>query len=112
MKTLENRAGAYLTGDEIADAVMEYSGALVQEQLTEVVEIPFEAKPGLIHRVKLLIGWRSEVNAVKNGLHGSELEDAELIHTLRHKTERLRSPSGDATFSEADVDDFFPGSEY
>ncbi|MGA7149648.1 MAG: hypothetical protein WBX17_14325 [Microbacterium sp.] len=112
MKTLENRAGAYLTGDEIADAVMEYSGALVQEQLTEVIEIPYLAKPGLIHRVQLLIGWRTDVNAVKDGMHETELEDAEFLHTLRHKTERLRAPSGDVPFTEADVNDFFPGSEY
>ena len=112
MKTLENRAGAYLTGDEIADAVMEYSGALVQEQRTEVVEIPFLAKPGLIHRVQLLIGWRTEVNAIKNGLHGAEIEDAELLHALRHKTERLRSPSGDTPFSAEDADHFFSGSDY
>ena len=111
MKTLENRAGAYLTGDEIADAVMEYSGALVQEQLTEVIEIPFVAKPGLIRRVRLLIGWRTEVNAVKDG-DGSDLQDAELIDALHQKTERLRTPSGDAPFSAADVYDYFPGSEY
>ena len=112
MKTLENRAGAYLTGDEIADAVMEYSGALVQEQLTEVVEIPFVAEPGIIRRVQLLIGWRTEVNAIKDGVHGNELEDAELIHELRHKAERLRTPSGDAPFSEADIDEFFGGSDF
>ena len=112
MKTLENRVGTYLTGDEIADAVMAYSRVLAQEQRTEVVDIPFVAGTGVIRRVQILIGWQVDVNAIKDGDHSPELVDSELAEVLRTKAESVRTPSGDTPFTAEDVARLFDGDEY
>ncbi|WP_127476080.1 hypothetical protein [Microbacterium sulfonylureivorans] len=112
MKTLTNRAGTYSTGDEIADAVMDYSGALAEERRTEVVDIPFVATSGVIRRVQILIGWRVEVNSVHHGGSPRELVDEELSGMLRRKAEAVRSPSGDTPFTDDDIARFFGASDY
>jgi len=66
MKTLINGIGEYLTGDEIADAVMAYCAALVAADATALVEIPFVDPIGETERVQFVVGARTEVNAVRH----------------------------------------------
>jgi len=63
MKLLTNRYGAYLTGDDIADAVVHYGLALARRQELDVVDIPFRNGDGTIGRVQLTIGWLTETAA-------------------------------------------------
>jgi hypothetical protein len=63
MKLLTNRYGAYLTGDDIADAVVHYGLALARRQELDVVDIPFRNGDGTVGRVQLTIGWLTETVA-------------------------------------------------
>lgn len=112
MKTLANSIGTYLTGDEIADAVMDYSGALAEDERTEVVDIPFVGPEGAIRRVQFLIGWRTEVNSVQEFDQPRELVDPDVSDDLRRKAHALRRPSGDTPFTQEDVDQFFDPEVY
>lgn len=40
MKLITTALGSYLTGDDIADAVLEYGHALARDQRTDLIEIP------------------------------------------------------------------------
>ena len=63
MKPLTNRYGSFLTGDDIADAVLRYALALAKRQELDVVDIPYRAGDGSIGRVQLTIGWLTETVA-------------------------------------------------
>ncbi|MDY0910902.1 hypothetical protein [Microbacterium sp. CFBP9034] len=112
MKALTNRVGTFLTGDEIADAVMEYSGALAQEHRTEVVELPFITGSGDVGHVKMLIGWQSDVTAIREGHHHREMVDDELADALRRSAATVRGPSGDTPFSARDLESLVDECEF
>ncbi len=57
MKLLSNRYGSFLTGDDIADAVLHYGLALAKRKELDVVDIPYRTGDGSIGRVQLTIGW-------------------------------------------------------
>lgn len=112
MKTLANSIGTYLTGDAIADAVMDYSSALAQDERTEVVDIPFVGREGIIRRVQFLIGWRTEVNSVQEFDQPRELVDPDVSDELHRKANSVRRPSGDTPFTNEDIDQFFEPEVY
>ncbi|KHK98768.1 hypothetical protein LK09_07620 [Microbacterium mangrovi] len=106
MKLLTNSAGSYLTGDDIADAVMAYGRALVEEQCAAVVDVPFLNSAGSDQRVQLTVGWGIALNAIYPVESPSELVDDATVDHLKDETARLvkeASPSGDAPFAEPNV---------
>ena len=102
MKLLKNGSGAYLTGDDIADAVLRYGVALANEQRVDLVEVPYVADDhGRVGSVRLIVGWRAEIHAVDHRAEGIELLDDAILVDLRARTTAL-NPSGDTPLS-ADV---------
>lgn len=82
----------YLTGDEIADALMAYGRALSDEVRAEIVEIPVREPDGSVVSAKFLIGPASQIVAKSVPAQGSELEDDELVARLHRLVRGVESP--------------------
>ncbi len=82
--------GEYLTGDDIAVALLEYSVSLAEVGAASTVEIPIVGEGG--HRVHatFLIGPSSEIVATDAETSDEELVDRGVVDELRLLTRRLR----------------------
>lgn len=93
MQTIIYGGDAYLTGNEIADALLAYGRALGQEERAELVEIPVREPDGGVVTAKFLIGPASQIVAKEVPGNGPELEDPELVERLRTLTRGVESPT-------------------
>jgi hypothetical protein len=88
-------AGAqYLTGDEIADALLAYSRALGDDDRAEIIEIPVQETDGSIGTAKFLIGPSSQIVTTPVDTQKPELEDPDLVQKLHQLTRHAESPTG------------------
>jgi hypothetical protein len=92
MQKIVYAGGEFLTGDEIATALLEYSRALGQEDTAQIVEIPIVEPDGARATAKFLIGPASQivVTSVRSGVE--EPRDQDVVDRLRSMTRRLRYP--------------------
>ena len=72
MKLITTALGSYLTGDEIADAVLEYSHALARNQDTDLVDIPVVVDH-TTSRLRLTIGWLVQLHTLESASDRPEL---------------------------------------
>lgn len=80
-------AGAELvTGDAIADAIMEYSAALADDATAETVDIPVIEKDGSRGVATILVGPASQIVARSIDTDGDELVDPEALERIRQRT--------------------------
>jgi hypothetical protein len=92
MQTIIYGGDTYLTGDEIADALLAYGRALGEDDRAELVEIPVREPDGAVVTAKFLIGPASQIVAKETPGEGPELEDPELVDRLRALTRGVESP--------------------
>jgi hypothetical protein len=113
VKLISNSSGAYLTGDDIADAVLDYGVALANERRVDLVDIPYIVTDdhGAVGRVRLTVGWRAELNATLHLGDVVELLDDGLILELHERTTALH-PSGDRPLTAEDISYLSGGEEY
>ncbi|WP_116053515.1 hypothetical protein [Clavibacter sp. 199] len=84
--------GRYLTGDEVAAAVVEYAEALAREgTAAATVVIPVRVDDGSVERVEVLIGPASQIVIEAGEPSDDELLDPELVARIRAATVRARS---------------------
>jgi hypothetical protein len=91
MKRIVMSFGAFLTGDEIADAVNRYSLALAKAHQTEMVEIPYRSTPSRVDRIELRIGWLVDIGVIHHDDEGRELLEPETVRHLHDTTDSLES---------------------
>jgi hypothetical protein len=103
MKTLTTGAGSYLTGDDIADAVLEYWRALTRDRQVDIVDIPFLDACGCRSRAQLAIGWALPLAVVASSSTAT-LTDPEVVRSLhaRQAPRRGDSPFFPDEFAEFD----------
>lgn len=82
MKQIVTIFGAFLTGDQIADAVSRYARALSKAHDSDVVDLPYRAEGGDVRSVALQVGWLVDLGVVALDHPGEELHDAELVEAL------------------------------
>ncbi|WP_091227181.1 hypothetical protein [Microbacterium sp. 3J1] len=104
MQIIVYAGDTYLTGDEIADALLAYSRALGDDDRAEVVEIPVQEDDGEITTAKFLIGPASQIVAKATSTDGPELEDPDLVERLLRLARSVESPGGET--SEMTREDF------
>jgi hypothetical protein len=104
MKLLSTRTGSYLTGNEIADAVMHYGLALTRDRQVDVVNIPFLAAEGVVARVELVIGWLIDTASVAREGVSDELVEVDTIVGLYSRAASLRAVKGHG-FTEREIAD-------
>lgn len=102
MKALTTRVGTYVTGDAVADAVLDYGLALARARQVDLVDVPFRATGGEIARVQFRIGWMSDVDVVNDGHRGPEVTDDAATAELRAR-ERALHPRGDTPLAAEEV---------
>lgn len=80
----------YLTGDEIARALVDYSQALAENDTAESVTIPIREADGSEGSAVFLVGPASQI-VVKTVTHGQdELVDEATVKEIRARIRRLR----------------------
>ncbi|WP_159605483.1 hypothetical protein [Agromyces humi] len=89
MKLITSRVGSFLTGNEIADAVMRYGLALARKQQLDLIEIPFVSTDGSVRRAQFLIGWQLETAAISRVEQSDELVEADTAQLLNAKADRV-----------------------
>jgi hypothetical protein len=94
MRSIVYGGDEFLTGDDIADALLNYSRALGDEDRAEIIEIPVREPDGTVVSAKFLIGPASQIVAKAISGDGPELEDPELVRRLQELTRGVESPSG------------------
>ncbi|GAA1981602.1 hypothetical protein [Microbacterium pumilum] len=102
MKLLTNSSGAYLTGDDIANAVLGYGAALANEQRVDLVDVPYIAEHGRVGSVRLIVGWHATMNAEVHQGQGVELLDGATLAELRKRVAAL-NPSGDTPLASDEI---------
>ena len=89
MKVLIYAGGEYVTGDEIAVALMEYSEALAEAGDAANIEIPIVGHDDRRESATFLVGPSSQIVAKDAEAHGEELVDDEVVMRLRALTRAL-----------------------
>jgi hypothetical protein len=89
MKALVYAGGEYLTGDEIAAALLDYSSALADAGSAGSVDIPIVGSDGARHTATFLVGPASQIVATDADSSTDELVDEEVVARLREMTRRL-----------------------
>jgi hypothetical protein len=84
MKVLIAGGGSYLTGSDIADAVLRYGLALAKRRELDLVDIPVLVG-GAVRRAVFTIGWRCETRAETCVTEGDELVEAGTTSALAGK---------------------------
>jgi hypothetical protein len=82
--------GEYLTGDEIAVALLEYSEALADNSTAESVEIPIFDRDGQRQTAIFLLGPASQIVAKTVDSDRDELTDQPTVDDIRARTRLLR----------------------
>src|SRR5918994_3245655 len=92
MQVIVYAGGEFLTGDEIAAALLEYSRALGQEDTAQIVEIPIAEGDGSLATARFLIGPASQLVTRSVRADSGELVDAEVVARLRRLTRSISFP--------------------
>lgn len=111
MKLIHYAGETFLTGDGIADALLDYATALARRARADRVELPV-VSGGELGRIEIVLGPASQLVVESRDFNGGnvELQDEQLEVDIRHRTAALRNPRPmvSARSSEAleqDVDD-------
>jgi hypothetical protein len=89
MKRVHYVDASFLTGDALADAVIEYAEALAKQSTSASMDVPVVLDGGAISSAKMLVGPASQLYAVPEAFDGDELEDAEALEQMVHQTSLL-----------------------
>ncbi len=90
MMRIHYAGGSELTGDEIADALMDLAEELGRAGKASSVEIPVRSPDGSIGRCRFLIGPASQIVAETEKSDFPEVLDDELVSALLQEANALR----------------------
>ncbi|WP_109210214.1 MULTISPECIES: hypothetical protein [Microbacterium] len=90
MKRVIYAGSDFLTGDDIAEALLYCSQALAEVGVAETVSVPTREEDGSIGNVMVLIGPASQIVARDVHEDGEELVDATAVARLNAIQRRLR----------------------
>ena len=94
VKLITNRTGSYLTGDELADAAMQYGLALARLRDLDVIDIPFVSPEGVVLRVQLTIGWGADTAVTTTCTRQQELVEIDTEMRMRASADALTTVRG------------------
>lgn len=96
MKYIVYGVNKVITGDEIAQAVLEYAAALAENGTTDIVDVPTADDYGQAAVASLLLGTAGQVMVEVAPDDALEPEDDALVAELKRRTELV----GGARFGE------------
>jgi hypothetical protein len=86
MKSIHYAADEFLTGNDIADALVRLAEALAQQETSLAVDIPVRFASGEIVPVSFLLGPASQMVAVPSLDEQDEVIDQELVDWMTNQT--------------------------
>ena len=90
MKRLQQAGGTVLTGDALADAVLEYARALGNRHTIDLVDIPVvNERRGRVH-AQILVGSGIQLMSVSASSMSPELLDQAAVDAIRRQAADLR----------------------
>lgn len=94
MRRISTGVEQLLTSDEIADAVLDYAGALARASSADTITVPIVVDDGDIDDARLLLGPASQITIVPDGGTEVDLPGArEVVDELRLRIARLEPRS-------------------
>ncbi|WP_086521280.1 hypothetical protein [Clavibacter michiganensis] len=100
MHTIHYADGRYLTGDDIARAVVECAQALAREGMAAAtVTVPVWLPEGGVGSVEILIGPASQIVVEQAGPSEDELRDPEAVERIRAVSVRARQSQSSTSVS-------------
>lgn len=115
MKAIHYAGDVVVTGDAIAEAVVDYAGALARRESAAEITIPVRTAEGGTAEARMLLGPASQLVVGPAPDGAEELEDPELVATLLRFTRELAPTTAhevdDASKSRA-VEDYGITEEY
>ena len=107
MKLLTIGSVAFVTGDEIGDALVRLSVALSNRQQVDAVEIPFIDDEGRSRRALVTIGGLTAPTSADHLLSGSGPREPDLLREIERRTAALQ-PRGDSPLSAEEIPEASP----
>ena len=92
MQIILYAGGQFVTGNEIAFALLEFSRALGEEDTAQIVDIPILEEDGSSGTAKFLIGPASQIVSKSFRTGFEELVDAEVVDRLRRLARTVSFP--------------------
>lgn len=108
MKAITTHAGTYVTGDEIAAAVLRLHATLVNARRAELVDIPIAAGDGGPRWASFVVGWPYPLSATTVDLEigdGEELIEPQAVIEVYERLSGVGVVRG-AAFSAGEADDW------
>ena len=91
MKRIGYAGGGFLTGDRIADALLEYAALLARAGTADRVSVPGLGEDDRVTEFDLVVGPASQLIAESVEFAGTELEDDALVDELQVRGRRARA---------------------
>ena len=86
MERIDYAGGAYITGDEIAQAVLEYATTLAGNGDVDIVHVQVRERDGVLRRVRMLLGAAMPIAVTELGPgNPEELHDDAMVEDLRRR---------------------------
>jgi hypothetical protein len=85
MQIIHYGEATYVTGDDIAHAVIAYAMALARAESSDTVTMPFRRDDGTDGQLELLIGPASQIVLEHTDAVGEELRDPELVADIMRR---------------------------
>ncbi len=93
MRKLYYASGFVLLSDTVCEAVLDYAHALAEVGKSDVVQVPALSDEGARGETTMLIGPASQLFAAPALDRAVDLEDDDIVATMRLKIARLRPPN-------------------
>jgi hypothetical protein len=104
MQIIHYGEATYVTGDDIAHAVIEYAKALARAESSDTVVVPFRRADETDGRLELLIGPASQMVLEHADAEGEEILDSRLVEDIVRRI-RVLTEVGARPIDIADQDD-------
>ncbi|WP_150307239.1 hypothetical protein [Planctomonas psychrotolerans] len=92
MKSIHYAGDILLTGDAIADAVVQYASALALNKMSDTIDVPVRFPDGTIEKATFLLGPASQLVGVPTDSSFDEVVEEALVADLVRKTQQLQIP--------------------
>ncbi|MDQ1512287.1 MAG: hypothetical protein QOC59_129 [Microbacteriaceae bacterium] len=92
----------FLTGDDLANALLDYAWALAEHRRHDLVRLPTRGLDGSEGSSTLLVGPESQMSLEAVHTPLAEVVDTDLVRNLHRRASQLRDPMPGAPFEVAD----------
>jgi hypothetical protein len=89
MRKIDYAGTAFYTGNDVAEALLDYARALARHGIADTVFVPGRTAQGDLDKIEVLLGPASQIVSEPIDLVGPELDDPELVAKLTDLAARL-----------------------